>query len=73
MHVENGDLLFRSAGYFVQVLGRRVPLPRFLTPGALTVTHREIGEGRFLFALDVVHPIFGPILHQTAIFREAKP
>lgn len=73
VHVEDGDLLFRSAGYFVQVFGRRVPLPRFVTPGALTVTHREIGEGRFLFALDVVHPLFGPIIHQTAIFREAKP
>ena len=51
----------------------RLRLPAFLVPGALTVTHRDLGEGRFLFGLDVVHPLFGPIIHQTAIFREAIP
>ena len=73
VHVEDGVLLFRSAGYFVQFGGARLRLPAFLVPGALTVTHRDLGEGRFLFGLDVVHPLFGPIIHQTAIFREAIP
>jgi hypothetical protein len=73
VHVEDGVLLFRSARYFVQLGRARLRLPSFLVPGALTVTHKELGEGRFLFALDVVHPLFGPIIHQTAIFREALP
>ncbi len=73
VHVEDGVLLFRSAGYFVQLGGARLGLPAFLVPGALTVMHKELGEGRFLFALDIVHPLFGPIIHQTAIFREAIP
>lgn len=73
VHVEEGALKFRSAGYFVRIGNVRVPLPRWLTPGALTVTHQDIGAGRFQFSLDVVHPLFGAIIHQTAIFREATP
>jgi hypothetical protein len=72
VHVEDGALLFRSAGYFVQVFGRRFALPRWLAPGALTVTHRELGSGRFVFALDVIHPRFGHFIHQAAIFKEAS-
>jgi hypothetical protein len=73
VQVENGALKFRSARYFLRVGNVRLPLPRWLTPGALTVTHRDIGAGRFEFALDIVHPLFGPIIHQAAIFREATP
>jgi hypothetical protein len=78
VHVEDGKLLFRSARYFAHVLGRRIALPRWLTPGALTVTHKDLGtgdlgEGRFQFALDVVHPLFGPIIHQSAIFKDVEP
>jgi hypothetical protein len=73
VHVERGALLFRSAGYFVQLGGWRLPLPRWITPGALTVTHLDFGEGRFIFGLDVVHPRFGHFIHQSAIFREASP
>ena len=34
VHVVDGALVFRSAGYFVQALGRRLALPAWLTPGA---------------------------------------
>lgn len=64
-------LVFRSAGYFVQVLGRRISLPRWLTPGALTVTHGELADGWFSFTLDLVHPRFGALIRQAAVFREA--
>ena len=73
VRVEDGVLLFRSAGYFIGWGAWRVVLPAWLVPGALTVTHRELGAGRFLFALDVVHPLFGHIIHQAAVFREALP
>jgi len=71
--VEDGVLLFRSARYFVGAGAWRIALPGFVTPGALTVTHKELGDGRFLFALDLVHPLFGHIIHQAAVFREATP
>jgi Domain of unknown function (DUF4166) len=71
--VENGALVFRSAGYFLSIGRLRVPLPHFLTPGALTVTHTELGEGWFTFTLDVTHKRLGTLIHQAAKFRESTP
>lgn len=70
VHVEEGALLFRSARYFFRIGRIGFHLPSWLTPGALTVTHAELGEGRFVFTLDVVHAVFGQIVHQRAVFRE---
>jgi hypothetical protein len=71
VHAADAAILFRSAGYFVELLGRRVQLPRWLTPGALTVAHGELADGWFSFTLDLVHPRFGALIRQTAVFREA--
>jgi hypothetical protein len=73
VHVENGALVFRSAHYFMQVGRMRLRLPGWLTPGALTVTHAELGEGRFLFTLDVTHRWLGQLVAQSAAFREQMP
>ena len=70
VHVENAALVFRSERYFVQVLGLRIPLPRWLTPGSLSVIHAETGEGAFTYTLEVVHPRLGLLVRQTARFRE---
>jgi len=66
-----GALIFRSAHYFLQLGGFRLRLPGWLTPGALTVTHAERGDGRFLFGLDITHPRLGRLIRQTAAFEEA--
>ena len=71
--VDGEALLFRSAGYFVQVGRLKFSLPAFLTPGALTVTHTDLGGGEFQFALEIVHPRFGMLVRQSAVFREATP
>ncbi|MHB8271987.1 DUF4166 domain-containing protein [Bradyrhizobium sp.] len=71
--VDGQDLLFRSAGYFVQAGYLKFSLPAFLTPGALTVTHTDRGGGEFQFALEIVHPRFGMLVRQSAVFREATP
>jgi hypothetical protein len=70
LHVENRALVFRSAGYYLQVFGRRFMLPRWLTPGALAVTHEETGGESFIFSLDLVHPLLGRLVRQSGIFRE---
>jgi hypothetical protein len=72
VHVEAGALLFRSHFYFLQIGQMRLRLPRALTPGALTVTHAELGDGRFNFTLAIVHPLFGAVIRQVAIFRETQ-
>jgi len=69
--VEDEALVFRSAGYFLQLGPLRVPLPVWLTPGDLTVTHSDLGCGTFRFGLEIVHPRFGMLLRQSAVFREA--
>ncbi|MFK4506838.1 DUF4166 domain-containing protein [Bradyrhizobium daqingense] len=69
--VEGETLTFRSAGYGLQLGHLWIPLPAWLTPGDLTVTHRDLGEGAFRFTLDVIHPRYGALIHQSASFREA--
>lgn len=69
--VRDGTLLFRSESYFFTVLGRRFSLPCWLSPGLMTVTHAERGDGRFEFNLEVIHPRLGPLIRQLAVFQEA--
>lgn len=69
--VENGVLIFRSAGYGLRLGRVWIPLPEPLTPGDLTVTHADLGGGAFRFTLDVHHPRYGALIHQSATFREA--
>src|SRR5260370_41730329 len=45
MLIDGQALLFRSAGYFVQVGRLRLPPPALLTPGALPVTHSDCCSG----------------------------
>jgi hypothetical protein len=71
--VDGQALLFRSAGYFLQAGHLKFSLPAFFTPGALTVTHTDLGSGEFQFTLEIVHPRFGMLVRQSAVFREATP
>lgn len=71
--VESEALLFRSAGYFLEAGRLKFSLPAFLTPGALTVTHTDLGCGEFRFTLEIIHPRLGTLIRQSAVFREATP
>jgi Domain of unknown function (DUF4166) len=73
MLVDGQALVFRSAGYFLQVGRRKLPLPALMTPGVLTVTHTDLGRGEFQFTLEIIHPRFGLLVRQSAVFREATP
>ena len=73
IHVEEHALIFRAAHYFLQIARWRFRLPRWLSPGALAVTHAELGEDRFLFKLEITHPRLGGLIQQTAAFTEAHP
>ncbi len=68
--VDNEALLFLSERYFMTVLGRRIYLPHALTPGRLTVSHMDHGDGWFKFGLDLIHPAFGQIFNQRIMFRD---
>ena len=64
-------LVFTSDRYFVLVGRVRLWVPRWCCPGKLTVTHGEVDATRFVFSLDIVHPLLGTLIHQRAIFEEA--
>jgi hypothetical protein len=66
-------LVFRSDSYFLQIFGRRLRVPTWLSPGTMTVGHAERGDGRFAFTLELTHPRFGLLIRQSAAFREASP
>jgi hypothetical protein len=69
--VEEGALAFRSAGYFVQIAGWRLPIPLPLQPGQMQIVHRDLGAGSFEFSLTLTHGVFGQLVHQVAVFHDA--
>ncbi len=67
----DGEALhFHSDHYFATVGPLRVRLPRWLEPGALTISHVDRGSDEFAFVLALRHPWFGTIIQQTGLFRE---
>ena len=40
-------------------------------PGDLMVTHADLGGGTFRFTLEIIHPRFGMLVRQSAVFKEA--
>jgi hypothetical protein len=64
-------LRFHSDHYFFALGGWRMRLPKWLMPGALTISHIDRGEGWFAFVLSLRHPYFGELIGQTGLFRES--
>jgi hypothetical protein len=71
--VEARVLCFRSDGYFLAFGRWRFRLPAWATPGALCASHEDLGDGRFIYRLEVVHPRLGLLIRQSAAFTEAAP
>jgi hypothetical protein len=63
-------LHFHSDHYFLVVGAFRLRLPRCLEPGALTISHVDLGGDAFAFVLALRHPLFGEIMRQTGVFHE---
>jgi hypothetical protein len=60
-------LTFHSAGY--RFLG--LTLPRWLSPGELTVKHLATDAERFVFEMTLQHPLAGELIHQAAEYGDA--
>lgn len=69
VYEEEGQLVFVSTDYFLELLGLRLPLPRFLTPGETEVRHIDLADGNFRFTLTIRHPLFGLLFYQDGVFR----
>lgn len=70
LRVVDGALLFEGDHYFLTLFGLRLRLPRWAEPGRLVVGHRDLGDGRFVFSLDLVHLWLGEMIHQEAVFSD---
>jgi len=64
-------LRFVSDHYFLTVAGRRMQLPRWIVPGCTVVEHHDLGFGCFMFSLTLRHSLFGRLVEQHALFRDA--
>jgi len=65
-------LAFESDHYFLQAGHLRLRLPGWLRPGRLTITHRDLGQHRFLFSLSLKSRLFGELVHQDALFQDSE-
>lgn len=63
-------LHFDGDHYFLGVGRVRLRLPRWLAPGALTISHIDRGGGQFDFVLLLRHPLFGTLIEQRCRFRD---
>lgn len=73
VEVGRGALHFLSDHYFIALGRLRLRLPRWLSPGALIVSHVDCNHGLFAFVLVLRHPLLGELIRQTAMFRECAP
>ena len=73
LHVRevDGALWFQSERYFFELGWLRFYLPRFLSPGQMTIIHRDEDDGRFCFELTLRHALFGVMVNQIARFSDA--
>ncbi|WP_422037123.1 DUF4166 domain-containing protein [Roseibium sp.] len=70
--VADDGLSFTSDHYFLQFGSWRLRLPGWCSPGALTITHRDLGGTRFLFSLTLESRFFGELIHQDALFHDME-
>jgi hypothetical protein len=70
---KEGNLHFRSDGYFWDIGLCRIPLPHILTPGDTYLVHINEGGDRFRIRIDITHRLFGKMYVQAGVFQEARP
>lgn len=69
---EADALVFRSAAYRLSIFGFTWAILNALTPGRLTVSHREVTPDSFLFGLYLEHRYLGVLLSQEILFTEGS-
>ena len=70
LDVRRDALFFLSDRFFLKIGQWRLPIPGAAFLGHISVGHIDRGHGRFEFTLDVLHPWFGRLVHQRALFAD---
>ena len=69
---DRNRLCFHSDHYFLQLGKRKLRLPAWCQPGALTIAHQDLGAGKFLFSLSLRSRLLGELIHQDAHFHDME-
>ena len=72
LSVRDGNLHFRSDGYFWDLFGWRIPIPDLFTPGTADILHVNEGTDRFRIRMEIKHRLFGRTFFQTGKFWEVS-
>ena len=82
LDVRDGALCFDSAGYYVECAGVtlagrrygawRFELPSWFLPGRTCVSHHDLGDGRFRFAMTIRHAVLGELFHHDGVFHSVE-
>lgn len=67
---KDGNLHFKSNGYFWDIGFCRIPLPGILTPGNTYLMHLNEGNNQFRIRIDIEHILFGKMFVQAGVFTE---
>src|SRR4051794_17982405 len=70
--VADEALHFLSDHYFVKLLGKRIRIAGWLSPGALRISHVDCGHGWFAFVLLLRSRWVGELIRQTVMFRDVE-
>lgn len=66
---QQGQLHFKSTGYFFRAGALRFDLPQWFLPGVTHVVHEDLGGGSFRFSMTTDHRWFGRMFHQDGVFH----
>jgi hypothetical protein len=72
LSVQDGNLHFRSDGYFWDLLGWRIPLPDWITPGETRLCHTNDAPNRFNIRIEIRHPWLGLTFMQAGSFAQVE-
>ncbi len=67
---KEGNLHFKSDGYFWDIKLCRIPLPGLLTPGKTYLMHVNEKSNQFRIRIDIKHRLFGKMFIQAGVFKE---
>lgn len=70
LHSEDNAILFTADRFFLTLFDRRVYLPATFTPGHLTISHIDLGNGVFCFGMSLKHRLFGQLVNQNILFTD---
>lgn len=67
---KDGDLHFKSDGYFWDIGFFRIPIPDILSPGNTYLMHINEGNNQFRIRIDIKHKLLGRMFVQAGVFRQ---